>query len=691
MIEQIHWRKTAGLAGKSRGWCVLVSLSFAVLLLGGCAASQAVQKPPQAPAAGTQKPAPPKVGKAVTKPEKAATPVEAAPPEAQPEKPPAKQTGTQARAQVKQKIQSAAVPSKPKQPAPAVSESAPKPPAPQKKQAEPKKPRATFKPVPDENLPQAQGPPTLQSARDLLSLVVPDFKLPEKGDPYVAAEIQRRRARLAASQFQVLEKSNLEPADRAELQEMKRELTARLQPILIAYLRALDKSLPQDFRGVSKAEIQEYKKRVATGIKEAEYFLENYPQAPQKAEIQAYLARLLLVNSSVYLYDWTKTYEKEQGRRPSAEEVREKRRAYFGRILQLVESSLSDPNLPPGLKPRLEKLKGDALVSLGRRVEAAKQYIAFLRTYPNAPEVRSGLIYINAGQQFLYAEQGAEAEKILREGMQHGDKQEYFPHLVDFFYKSLTATGKLEEAVALWEKWGPVFVKRGADTGIPQAQRNAYRLYGEWYLFRLGYLHFALGHYDKAESLFQEHLDRYVNKKDLSPATRVYLQRSSKLLEVLRTLIGKEAPPIDLGSLWAFNKPFDFKENLGKVIAVCFRSYNSTRVHPALKYLQRQYEKYSEEAGPFAPITVAYLKGSQDPAGQLLTVEKEMKQLGLTYPGGLDPTPRKEIFRAYDANVGSATLIFIDPAGRIVYYEQDPRPNAFGLFTRVIERLLAGG
>ena len=89
-------------------------------------------------------------------------------------------------------------------------------------------------------------------------------------------------------------------------------------------------------------------------------------------------------------------------------------------------------------------------------------------------------------------------------------------------------------------------------------------------------------------------------------------------------------------------------------------------------------------------VSIAYLKGMKDKPGQVLQLEKEAETLRLTYPLGLDPTARKEIFKKYKANVGSATLIFIDPLGRIAYYEQDPRPNAFGLFRRVIERLIGG-
>ena len=78
----------------------------------------------------------------------------------------------------------------------------------------------------------------------------------------------------------------------------------------------------------------------------------------------------------------------------------------------------------------------------------------------------------------------------------------------------------------------------------------------------------------------------------------------------------------------------------------------------------------------------------KDLPDQVHKLETERQNLGLTFPVGLDPTDKKDVFGAYSANVGSATLVFVDPLGRIVYYEQDPRPNAFGLFDRVFSRLL---
>jgi tetratricopeptide (TPR) repeat protein len=354
-----------------------------------------------------------------------------------------------------------------------------------------------------------------------------------------------------------------------------------------------------------------------------------------------------------------------------------------------METVRKAETFPAELKAPAKKLFGDALIRVGKREEGCREYIEYLRAYPKAPTVASGLMYVVIAQQLLYAEKPAEAEKILNEAFKLGEKLEYHPHIIDFMYKCYTALGKLQEAEALWLKWGPEFEKRGAVATYPDTQRNNYRTFSEWYLFRLGYVNFALGQFDQAKDYFRRHLEKYSGKKALNPATTVFLQRSTKLLDVLEKQIGKEAPPIDLQGLWAWNKSFSLEKHAGKVVALCFRTYGSSRVYDCLKYLQRTYEKHGEDDGPLMVASIAFLKGTKDVPGQLLQVEEEARALGLTFPCGLDPTPRREIFtRLYRANVGSATLIIIDPLGQIVYYEQDPRPNAFGLFDKIIHRLM---
>ncbi len=534
------------------------------------------------------------------------------------------------------------------------------------------------------------GPASMDRVRNLLSQIPPSFT-PDasEGKQYVACELQRRGVRKTNTMIAALEGMNLDQADKAELAEIKKELVRRREAICGHYLRAVDRYIPSDFRDVPRNKMDEYRALVATAQEEAEYFVTTYPTSKWATEARYYLARLLFLNINIYLTDLAEDYKDKTGKRAPADLRSTWKTTYFDRIFDLLKKAREAEDLPARLERPAMKLWADALINVGKRTEGAAEYIEYIQKYPKAPTVVSGLTYVIAGQQFLYAQKPAEAEKILLKALKVGDKLDYHPHVIDFLYKSYTALGKIEEAEALWQKWGPEFVDRSKDSQRSEFQRMNYKTFSEWYLFRLGYVNFALGRYEQAKDKFRQHLEKYAGASNLNPATTVFLQRSTKLKEILEEQIGTQAPPFDLEGLWAWNRSFSLKAHAGKVIALCFRTYGSSRVHPCLRYLERTFQEFGGEQGPFIPASIAFLKGTKDIPGQLLKVEEEATALGLTYSCGLDPTEGREIFtQLYKANVGSATLIFIDPLGRIVYYEQDPRPNAFGIFDTIIARLM---
>jgi hypothetical protein len=242
--------------------------------------------------------------------------------------------------------------------------------------------------------------------------------------------------------------------------------------------------------------------------------------------------------------------------------------------------------------------------------------------------------------------------------------------------------------MTFWEKWGPIYGERAKEDSRGTDERNAYDIYYEWYLFRVGYIAFALGEYKKAAYSFRKHLDFMASLKSRRPGTVVHAQRTKTLLDYIEGFIMTAAPELACENLWAGNRPFSLEKATGKVLAVVFRGYEVDRIHPTLKYLEQVYRSSGAAEGPFTPVTVAYLKGFGDPKDQLAAVEREANELGITYPCGLDPTEGKDLFKAYEVNVGSSSLVIVDRLGRIAYMEQDPRPNAHGLFRRVIERLV---
>lgn len=533
---------------------------------------------------------------------------------------------------------------------------------------------------------------TLDELKRTLAEIPPAFApSPDGGDPFRACDALRAKARGAHAAAQRLLGSAVDSVQKAELEDILKTIALRREPIGIAYLRALLGGVPSALQDLSREKIEMLKVNVAIGIEEAERFTAAYPQSKDISEARFYLMRLLFLNVDVAAKDWADAFERTHGAKPTIQERDAFRDAFFERIFGLLEMLEKDAALPETFKERTLKIKADAFSSVGQPAKAADLYAAHIAAWPGSDDVKSGLSYMAAIQHYLYAELPEKAQALGRRGMAACDNTKFFPHIADFHFKALVATGKLEDAEALWLKYMPIFTQRGNDPARGEFERNGYRTYAEWALFRLGYVTFALLRYEQAKDYFRQHLEFVKDYgKPLPPPLQVHAQRSQYLFDVLQARIMNPAPELALAKHWAGDRAFSLAENQGKVIAIIFRTYNSPRAEPALLYLQQQYEKYGQDAGPFAVVSVAFPRGADNIPEQLAALKKEMDTLNLTFPSGFDSTPDRALFKQYDVNVGSATLVFVDPLGRLAYYEQDPRPNAFGLFTRVIEALLKG-
>jgi len=538
--------------------------------------------------------------------------------------------------------------------------------------------------------------PRIENLDDLKRTVAeipPAFACPStESDRFRACDAMRVKAHGAHAAAARLLASAADSVQKAELEEISKTIALRREPIAIAYLRALLEGVPSALQDLSAEKIENLKRNVAVGIEEGEHYIAAYPQSKAISEARFYLMRLLFLNAEVAAKNWADAFELARGAAPTLAERETFRESYFARIFHLIEAIEKDAALPATFKERTLKIKADAFSSTGKAAQAADLYVAHIAAWPGSDDVKSGLSYMAAIQHYLYAEVPEKAEALGRRAIAACDNTKFFPHIVDFYFKALTATGKLQDAETLWLKYMPIFTQRAEDAKRADFERAGYRTYAEWALFRLGYVTFALLRYEQARDYFRQHLNFVKDYgKPLPPPLQVHAQRSQYLLEVLQSKIMNPAPELPAGNCWAGGRAFSLAENRGKVIAVIFRTYSSPRAEPVLHYLQQQYEKYGQEAGPLAVVSIAFPRGTDNLPEQLGALKKEMDELNLTFPSGFDPSPDRALFtKDYDVNVGSATLVFVDPEGRLAYYEQDPRPNAFGLFTRVIETLLKG-
>ena len=220
---------------------------------------------------------------------------------------------------------------------------------------------------------EPSGEVTLDVVRDAMADIPPDFKPePEKGDVLVACEIHRRRARSLADKLALLATKSLEPAAKAELEEITKEFKRRYRPICLNYLRAVIDGMPVEFRDLGREKVEELKNLVATSIVEAEYYLATYPPAEETPEVQFFLAKLRFLSSSVWLQGRIDAWKQAHGgERPPVQDQVAWKEEYFERIFELLNAVDASGKLPEKYKASAAKLRADSLVSLGKREAAA--------------------------------------------------------------------------------------------------------------------------------------------------------------------------------------------------------------------------------------------------------------------------------------------------------------------------------
>jgi len=268
----------------------------------------------------------------------------------------------------------------------------------------------------------------------------------------------------------------------------------------------------------------------------------------------------------------------------------------------------------------------------------------------------------------LDAEEFPKAEESARIFLSRWPESSFAPHIGDFLFKSLTGQGKIEEAIERTK--GPVSGEYANRQGFNRA-----------------WCHFALGEFETARTILSAERNRMTPMKDrgeLDNASLVYLGRIETIETVLDTLIGRLASPWPVD--WVSDETPSLKECKGRPTAILFRSYDYERAHAVLRFLN---DLRQADAARILPqiLTIAYYKEDGRGAWERQRVRAEAQKLGLRFGVGIDLSSDRSVFAAYQAAVGSHTLVILDREGRVVWYDQDPRPPVFGTIRRIIERL----
>ncbi|MBN1422799.1 MAG: hypothetical protein JXP34_28745 [Planctomycetes bacterium] len=443
-------------------------------------------------------------------------------------------------------------------------------------------------------------------------------------------------------------------------------------------LQILNDSIPKNLGTLAGARLKKVQETVDKLIADGESFRKDCADAPEKPWVTYFLAYALNINH----LRWYSMLPRDM----SAEEKLNARGAYFDRIEALCREILATKDLEKRLRMLAEYQLGQVFHSTGRNEELAKLYEAFAEKYPDYPEL--DLIYLSIGRAYADAEVWGEAEKWAHRTLEKFPDSRYYPHMGNLLTKVCTGNGKLEQLIEFWEKNEPVFRKRAKDPKTPPEAKPDYDQFADWAKYWVPFAEFALGHFDRARTLYREGREFLLDKKEkegISQASDVFLGRIDTDLDVVENLVEMPAVPWELD--WVSEERPALEDCLGRAVIIVFRSYEWDRVNDALVYLNELYQDAGGPAGPMEVFTVTFYKGMRELDAQREKVRAEARELGLHYGVGIEKGEEKTVHRAYKANVGGSTLVAIDPFGRVIWYKQDPRPFDFGTIRRVIDRI----
>ncbi|MGE3165860.1 MAG: hypothetical protein AB7O52_13220 [Planctomycetota bacterium] len=451
---------------------------------------------------------------------------------------------------------------------------------------------------------------------------------------------------------------------------------------------------------ITREELPRFHKLVDDAIAGGEYFVQNFPTSPARPAVGAILGRLLILNHTRYVVNLDNQYQEDTGERMAPELLETLSREYLDRIETLVRDALAESCRVTGL---LEGVRGDTCVLQQAPLEAAKAFAASLAVYPENPNAD----FVDATRIDALV-RGEAFEVGATEARAYLEQRPRSPYLADVFFmlhKSLRHSGRLNEGLEAWKKWGPILRAIGngepVDLGggpwtVPEGARAAFRRYADRESFYLGFYEFALGKLDSAVQHLETFLD-LVNSKEaageaVDPSTRVYWQfQAIPMLHIVTALVGRPAPTLN-PTHWLV--PPDENVGPGRVSLVLFCP-STPKNNRQIDFFPRLAKIAGDHwAEGLRVYWIADMRLSKERT--LSRFEDEglalIEKLDLNYPLGLDAGPDIAVHRAYGLDsTGTAHLYAVDRQGRATWYLIDPTERDEGLIRRVVERLLKDG
>lgn len=469
--------------------------------------------------------------------------------------------------------------------------------------------------------------------------------------------------------------------------------TGSANPTMLEELDGLLARFPENLRDakLDAKEVPLLADRILTLARE---YVSEYPKAPRAAEIRYQIARFSAMNNQRYVV--TRVNELQQGtqQKLSQGQVKAIRDEYIlGALSELDKAQALSPD--EALQRKIERCRG-SLYYFGNYFEAAAEvYQELLTRFPDDPaadETLTSLVGAYEKARNFDAAHNA-CDQFLAKYMD----SDFAPHILNYKGKMLLYLGRLKEAADHFDKY-ELFMKR-AYGGLPAGDsqvvysprvRKDFESYIDRLPFQLAFARYAMGDSVVARARLEQSVQTLTAKSTrqaLNQVGQVYLDRSRRVLSVLKDLQDDAAPPLRSVDRW-LDGSFDLEAEKGNVIALLFFPYENARSEGYLQAVQSFLnERWSEG---FRAAWIALPKGKKEFDQQLRRVGENAARLGLTMPAGLatyEEWPPVD-YGAYNIAPGTPTVVLVDRSGRVAWYKMDPTFRDFSTSARVVERLL---
>ena len=451
-------------------------------------------------------------------------------------------------------------------------------------------------------------------------------------------------------------------------------------------------SIPEDLRTLKPAEADQLAEKIDQAIADCEKYIQNCAYGPISNELRFYQSKFLQMISSRVRTQIINDMSKS-GTKFTVEDLDGKMAPFYQRVAShamMAADGLADTSM---LKPAAIEICAWAHTSLKQPLKARKDYLKFLKTYPDSP--RNTVLTAALGRVLSDLEEYDAGIKMVEEKMATAEAQKSpdFPTLGETRWKLYEAKGDMAGLLRSAESVLRDYRSRSKNDQFSIKTKEAYTRYLAFNGFRKGYALMALGRTEESRDAFGSHI-REINQLDealkkrglaLKPAISIYRQRSENALNFIDKIALRPAPAdFELGDMWVTEKRTLLKESTGKVVGLIFRGAEDARSATFMNTIS----EFAESNDDIELVTIHFFKGAKNIDEQLDSLRNELVASGYSEAAGFDPdlTSRK-LFRSWGVFVGSATFLIIDKQGRPVWFQQDPRTRDTNLVKSILRRV----